>query len=128
MVSLNIEGMIEDLGGAALRAFIGLAEAWGLTDQEQMKLLGLSDEPALSRLMSGDRSAMSRLTIERISCLLGIFKAINILLPNQDRADAWLRSPNSAPPFAGRSALDLMTDGSVEDLYVARRHLDAQSS
>ncbi len=115
-----------DLGGPALRAFFGLARAWALSEQEQMKLLGLASRSTLHSWKAGRVSKVSRDTIERISYLLGIFKAINILLPDQKRADAWMRAPNEAPLFGGRSALDRMTSGNIGDLYVVRQYLDAQ--
>lgn len=115
-----------DLGGPALRAFFGLAKAWALSEQEQMKLLGLTSRSTLHSWKTGRVSKVSRDTIERISYLLGIFKGINILLPDQKRADAWMRTPNKAPLFGGRSALDRMTSGNISDLYVVRQYLDAQ--
>lgn len=115
-----------DLGGPALRAFFGLAKAWTLSEQEQMKLLGLTSRSTFHSWKAGRVSKVSRDTIERISYLLGIFKAINILLPDQKRADAWMRAPNRAPLFGGRSALDRMTSGNIGDLYVVRQYLDAQ--
>ncbi len=115
-----------ELGAPALRAFLGLARAWKLSEQEQMKLLGLASRSTLHSWKGGRVSKVSRDTIERISYLLGIFKAINILLPDQARADAWMRAPNKAPPFGGRSALDRMTSGNIGDLYAVRQFLDAQ--
>lgn len=115
-----------DLGGAALRTFFNLAKAWKLSEDEQMKLLGLGSRSTLHAWKSGRVTKISRDTLERISYLLGIFKAINILLPDPDRADAWMRAPNKAPLFGGRSALDRMTSGNVADLYVVRQYLDAQ--
>jgi hypothetical protein len=50
---------------------------------------------------SGD-GQLSRDTLERVSYILGIYKALQILLPDHDAADAWIRKPNSAPPFGGR--------------------------
>jgi hypothetical protein len=43
-----------------------------------------------------------------------------------ERADEWVRRPNAAPLFGGRSALDRMLGGQVADLYVVRQYLDAQ--
>ncbi|WP_370542917.1 hypothetical protein [Halomonas sp. KM-1] len=40
--------------------------------------------------------------LERMSLILGIYKALQILLP---RADAWLRRPNHNPLFAGQLPL-----------------------
>lgn len=115
-----------DPGGPALRAFFGLAKAWTLSEQEQMKLLGLASRSTLHSWKAGRVTKVSRDTIERVSYLLGIFKAINILLPDQTRADAWMRVSNKAPLFGGRSALDRMTSGNIGDLYVVRQYLDAQ--
>ncbi|WOK35476.1 antitoxin Xre-like helix-turn-helix domain-containing protein [Sphingomonas sp. C3-2] len=115
-----------DLGGPALRAFFGIAQAWHLSETEQLKLLGLVSRSTLHSWKAGKVTKVSRDTLERISYLLGIFKAINILLPMPDRADAWMRAANKAPLFGGRSALDRMTSGNVADLFVVRQYLDAQ--
>jgi hypothetical protein len=61
-----------------------------------------------------------------VSYVLGIYKALQILLPQQAAADAWVRRPNAAPLFGGRPALDRMLSGNVADLYVVRQYLDAQ--
>jgi hypothetical protein len=65
-------------------------------------------------------------TLERLSYLLGIYKALQILLPDPQAADEWVRKSNSAPPFGGDSALERMLSGQVADLYVVRQYLDAQ--
>src|SRR4030095_14674854 len=58
--------------------------------------------------------------------ILGIFKALQILLPNEKSSDDWVKKPNAAPLFGGRSALDRMLSGNVGDLYEVRKYLDAQ--
>ena len=115
-----------DLDGPALRAFIGLAAAWRLSELEQAKLLGLPDPSTLKPWRESPSPQLPGETIERISYLLGIFKAINTLLPDEGRADQWLRAPNSAPLFAGGSALDRMMTGKMSDLQRVRQYLDAQ--
>ena len=64
--------------------------------------------------------------LERISYILGIYKALQILLPDEKAADQWVKRPNTAPLFGGRSALDRMMSGQVADLFVVRQYLDAQ--
>ena len=64
--------------------------------------------------------------LERLSYLFGIYAALQILLPVGERADEWVRKPNAAPVFGGRSALERMLGGQVADLYVVRHYLDAQ--
>jgi len=41
-------------------------------------------------------------------------------------ADEWIRQPNNAPLFGGRSALERMLSGQVADLYVVRQYLDSE--
>ena len=55
-------------------------------------------------------------TLERLSYLLGIYKALQILLPDPHAADEWVRKPNTAPPFGGSSALERMSSGQVADI------------
>jgi uncharacterized protein (DUF2384 family) len=111
---------------AGLKAFARMAEHWRLNVDQQRRLLG---DPPRSTFFTWKsephRARLSRDTLERLSTLLGIWKALQILFPQPERADAWLHKPNSAAPFGGRSALDRMLDGNVGDLHVVRRYLDA---
>ncbi|SEW24773.1 Protein of unknown function [Luteibacter sp. 329MFSha] len=115
-----------DLGGPALRAFFALAERWKLRTAEQRTLLGEPPESTYFKWKKQQDGTPSRDVIERISYLLGIWKDLQILFPDPAQADAWVRRPNDAPLFAGRSALDRMLSGNVADLYVVRQYLDAQ--
>jgi hypothetical protein len=111
---------------AAFHAFVRIAELWDLTIEEQLLLLG---QPARSTYFKWKKDGVTQLpadTLERLSYVLGIYKALQILFPEAARADAWLRRPNDAPLFAGRSALDRMLSGRVADLYIVRQYLDAQ--
>ena len=115
-----------ELAGPALRTFFRLAERWQLRVAEQRKLLGDPPESTFYKWKREHDGALSRDTLERISYLLGIFKALAILFPQAERADAWLRKPNAAPAFGGKSALERMLSGNVADLFVVRQYLDAQ--
>jgi hypothetical protein len=113
------------LSGPALRTFFSISEAWGLSNEEAMRLLG---EPRRSTYFEWKRAGDGRLdrdTLERISYILGIYKALQILLPDHAAADGWVRKPNTAPLFGGQSALARMLSGNVADLYVVRQYLDA---
>ena len=119
-----------DLGSAAaaqaaLRTFWRLAEAWKLDVNEQTTLLGVG-RTTLYQWKNGKVGPLDRHVLERLSYLFGIYAALQILLPLKERADAWVREPNTAPLFGGRSALDRMMGGQVADLYVVRHYLDAQ--
>lgn len=112
--------------GPALRAFFRITKRWGLTVGEQMKLLGVSARSTFFNWKKEQNGYLSLDTLERVSYIVGIFKALHILLPDEDAADAWIKKPNSAPIFGGKSASDRMLSGRVSDLYVIRQYLDAQ--
>ena len=115
------------LSGPALRTFFQIAGLWGLSNPEQMTLLGSPPRSTFFEWKkSPDRARCSRDTLERISYVLGIYKALQILLPDEAAADDWVRRPNEAALFGGRSALALMLSGNVADLYLVRRYLDGQ--
>jgi len=116
-----------DLSAAGLRAFFNIARDWGLSTDEQMVLLGAPGRSTFFKWKSAPEAAdLKRDTLERLSYLLGIYKALQILLPAAAAADAWVKKPNSAPLFGGKSALDRMLGGNVADLIAVRQYLDAR--
>jgi hypothetical protein len=115
-----------DLSGPALKAFFNICGKWGLATDEARVLLG---HPARSTYYRWKRDRTGALTndeLERISYILGIYKALHILFGAPAQADGWIKRPNTAPLFAGCSALDRLMGGQVADLYVVRQYLDAQ--
>ena len=117
----------QGLSGPGLRAFFHIAELWKLTTDEQMVLLGQATRSTFFNWKKVQAPTLPPDTLERISYILGIYKALQILLPNETAADEWVKRPNTAPLFGGRSALDRMLSGHVVDLFVVRQYLDAQS-
>ena len=113
------------MAAAGLRAFARIALAWGLSVDEQLILLG---QPPRSTFFAWrkhpETATLPRDTLERLSNILGIYKSLQILLPEAAAADAWVRQPNSAKPLGGGSALARMLAGNVSDLNLVRRYLD----
>ena len=114
------------LSGPALRTFFRITDLWSLSVDEQMTLLGLMARSTFFKWKKDPNTVLPKDTLERISYILGVYKALQILLPDERAADEWVRRPNAAPPFGGRSALDRMLSGHVADLFVVRQYLDAQ--
>ncbi len=115
-----------EAGQALLRTFFGIADAWKLSSKEAMTLLGLRSRSTYHVWKEGNSGPLPRDTLERVSYVLGIYKALQMLLPSDEAADAWMRKPNTAPLFGGASALERLMSGNVADLYEVRRYLDAQ--
>jgi Protein of unknown function (DUF2384) len=112
--------------GGALRTLFRIADAWQLGNRELMKLLGSPPRSTFYKWKQGENVALPHDVLERISYIFGIYAALQVLLPKPEAADAWIKKPNSAPLFGGKSALDRMLSGQVADLYVVRQYLDAQ--
>jgi len=114
---------------AALDTFLNIVDAWGLTQTEAMTLLGYEDNTRSTYFKWKREPASVKLQkekLERLSYVFGIYKALQVLLPNPSSADAWVKKPNTAPLFNGESALSRMLSGNVADLYVVRRYLDSE--
>ena len=124
--SLQAALPVEDLNGPALRSFFRLSGHWKLRVAEQRKLLGDPPESTFYKWKREQDGSLGRDALERISYLIGIWKDLQILFPDAEQADAWLRKPNAAALFGGHSALERMLSGNVADLFVVRQYLDAQ--
>ncbi|WP_368039543.1 antitoxin Xre/MbcA/ParS toxin-binding domain-containing protein [Sphingomonas sp. ID1715] len=119
-------GQIDELAEPALRTFFRIAEAWSLNDPEQMRVLGISSLALLRAWRGEGLSSFDEEALERISLVIGIFKAINTLLPDAARANAWMRSPNKAPLLQGETAVAFIVDGDLARLQALRAYLDAE--
>jgi hypothetical protein len=119
--------MCPSIAGAGLRTFFRIADAWKLTPEEQVMIVGCSSLPTLCDWRERPDSApLEPEALERLSCIFGIFRGLQILLPDEPAADAWIKKPNSAPLFRGRSALEVILQGNLDDLRMVRRYIDDQ--
>jgi len=118
-----------EVSTAALNTFLNIIDAWGLSQTEAMTLLGYDDNTRSTYFKWKREPASVKLQkekLERLSYVFGIYRALQILLPNPGSADAWVKKSNNAPLFNGESALNRMLSGNVADLYVVRRYLDSE--
>lgn len=123
--AINDSAMRRRTSPGALRTWLTIAAAWRLTDTQAARLLGAP----LSTYRRWKRAPQVTLGVnhmERLSLLLGIYKNLEILLPNPDAADGWVKKANRNPVFGGRRPLDRMLGGLTQDLLAVRRHLDAE--
>ena len=116
----------------AFKTVLNIADKWRLKATELRVLLGDMPKATFSRFKSDVARHKSKLsgslnrdTMERISYLLGIYKALHVLLPSEN-ADGWIRRENNDPLFNGQTALNRMMAGNVYDLAVVRQYLDAE--
>ncbi|WP_237704374.1 MbcA/ParS/Xre antitoxin family protein [Rheinheimera sp. A13L] len=128
MMSANTEAVLqqdpEKTAQVALSVFFNIMNAWQVKAKDQMVLLGKPAESTFYNWKKGKIASLSPDTLERISYVMGIYKALGILFASREQADAWPQKPNAA--FNNETALDFMLKGSVMHLSDMRRYLDAQ--
>jgi uncharacterized protein (DUF2384 family) len=110
------------LSESGLRAFEAVADRWQLTVAERQRLLGLA-RSTYGRLRARPaQAALDATTLERISHVLGIYKALHVLFIDEKQADSWIDRPSVA--FGDRPARERLTSGLLSDLIFIRHHLD----
>lgn len=111
------------VSNTALKVFFNIANEWQLSSQDEMTLLGDPARSTFYKWRNGEGPVIPKDTLERISYVMGIYKALRLLFPTEDQANAWPKKPNR--DFGGESALNVMLKGSVINLADVRRYLDA---
>lgn len=117
-------GNVDDLRvaeGEAVRTYSRITQAWKLKGSDVLALIGNPGETTYQAWQNNSGPPIPSDTLERISYVLGIYKALRTLFPSEDQANAWIKKSNRH--FHGRAALDVMLDG---DLATVRRYLDGQ--
>ena len=123
-LSESTDAALIKLSTAGLKAFFNICRHWQLTNDQEIILLGTLNSARYDEWKrSPETACLDQDTLMRISYILGIYESLQILLPIHIFADAWIRKPNDASLFAGKSALDCMMSGNVSDLFVVRQYL-----
>jgi hypothetical protein len=114
-------------GAAGLRTVFRIFDELGITADEGRVLLGGLARTTYYRWRKHpEQASIHQDLLERLSYLLGIYKAIAILVPDERQQAAFLRRANSHPVCGGRTPLEVMLGGQVADLYRVRRWLDGE--
>ena len=116
-------GTRERLSQSAVDGLFGIAEKWRISLETVGQLLG----GILGRVVYKLRTAAGTLRqdeLTRISYIVGIYKALHILLP-EEHADHWMTRPNDGFLFAGQTPLEYTLRAGIPGLQQVRSHLDA---
>ncbi|HWZ81012.1 MAG TPA: antitoxin Xre/MbcA/ParS toxin-binding domain-containing protein [Terriglobales bacterium] len=124
-LDLSSKAVQEKLSPAANRAFFSLTSHWKLRDEDSRNLLGGVSNGSFYQLKRSASKTLDQDKLTRISLLIGIFKALNILY-SPKLADAWVQLPNTNPIFAGESPLTYMRKGGVPSMIRVRQLLDSR--
>lgn len=119
-----------DQSSVAVKAILRIAELWQLNDRDLGTIMGGVSVPSIQRWRrqiredGHIRGHLSRDQLDRVSYVLGIYKALHILFANASQADSWIHRPVDLPGFNGRAAIELMREGGMQSLQYVRRFLD----
>jgi hypothetical protein len=110
----------------AAKQFFRITALWGLSATEEQLLLGVGRTSYFALKKGQIKAGLDAATLERVSYVFNIHEALNVIFSNADQANAWVRKPNAAPMFGGRTALERMLSGRTGDLYAVNQYLQGQ--
>ena len=125
LADLSAKAERERLSPSAIRAFLNIIDRWGVRDEDARVLLGGISNGQYYEMKKNPERTLGTDTLTRISYLVGIFKALNILY-SEKLADGWVQLANSNRIFGGGTPLGYMMKGGLAAMQVVRRLLDAR--
>jgi hypothetical protein len=125
LIDLGKREVRERLSPSALKAFFNITERWQIRDEDARALLGGLSNGPYYRWKKDPNRTLDTDVLTRVSLLIGIFKALNIVY-GEKLADEWVRLPNQNRIFGGQTPLAYMMAGGLPALQTVRQLLDAR--
>ena len=115
------------LSGPGIRTFPNIALRWRLSEKEQARLLRASSENEFRHWVEAAQ-ALQSVTLDadvlmRLSAVLGLFGDLQQIIATVDEEHRWLRGNNNAVPFLGGAPIEVLLNGTLENLLEVRRYL-----
>src|SRR5208337_3394580 len=99
-VDLSRKENRDRLSPAAIKGLLRISKHWKLRDDDTRALLGGMSSGSFYALKNQSSRTLDEDQLTRVSLLIGIYKALNILY-GQKLADTWIVLPNVNPMFGG---------------------------
>ena len=114
------------LTAPAVRGFLRIAEQWGLSEAQQLSILGGSvDAGTFADWRQAPPALLGSDQLERLSYVLGIYEGLERIFRHApDQSVRWLSAPRPETPFAGRTALEVMISDGVVGVAAVRHYVD----
>jgi uncharacterized protein (DUF2384 family) len=113
----------ERLSQSAVDGFFAIMDKWQISMERAGELLGGMPRSTLYKLKTA-AGTLSQDELTRISYIVGIYKALHVLLPDEP-ADQWMTRPNDNFLFGGQTPLDFVVRAGIPGLQQVRSLLDA---
>ena len=105
--------------------FLNIMAHWRVRDEDSRYLLGGVSNGTFYAMKKAPEHLLDEDRLRRISYLIGIFKALNILY-GEVLADRWMQLPNRNRIFGGLTPLAYLIRGGLPAFETVRRLLDAR--
>jgi hypothetical protein len=125
LINLNDQTERKRLSPSAIKAFFNIMEKWAIKDADARDLLGGVSNGVFYEMKKKPNRVLDTDRLARISLLIGIFKSLNILYP-EDLAGAWVTLPNKNRLFSGGTPLSYMVQGGLAAMWTVRRLVDSR--
>lgn len=123
-VDLSKKDVQQRLTPGATRGLLKIAKAWDLSAEDTRLLLGGMSTGSFNNLSRGAVRKLDQDQLTRVSLVIGIFKALNILY-STGLAEKWISLPNTNPMFGSETPLQYMQQGGIPAMLRVRQLLDA---
>lgn len=114
----------ERLSHSAIEGFFAVTDQWNLSMAQKVLLLGDNMPRSSAYKLRTIPRTLSFDVLTRISYVVGIYKALHILLP-EEYADKWMTRPNDNSLFRGQAPLDYIERTGILGMQQVRSLIDA---
>ena len=125
LLDLSDQSERERLSSGAARAFFNLMECWKIGSSDARRLLGGMSNGSFFELKKKPGRVLGEDQLRRISYLLGIFEALNVLY-DEELADRWVHLANNNAIFGGMAPVEYLIRGGLPAFDTVQRLLDAR--
>jgi hypothetical protein len=119
-MQVNTQNINQVSDAVVWSSLANLVKRFDLKESEARILMG--DMPRSTYTTA--KSKLNRDQKERVSYLLGIYKALRILFDDAEQARTWINRKNILPPFNGMTPKEYMLEGGLVRLSDVRKFLD----
>jgi hypothetical protein len=118
------EYSLKEVLNVSLSAFWNIMGQWGVDSEDQISLIGIKTDLSCDDMKKINVSSLSSEMIERIFLVLKIYKYLEILFPNREQSNAWIKKSNDA--FDGKTALMVILSDNKKGLVTVAEYLNSQ--
>ncbi|TKB43556.1 antitoxin Xre-like helix-turn-helix domain-containing protein [Thalassotalea mangrovi] len=117
--------VLKDATPSALKAAIKIMESWSCNHSQMAIILGISNSSLRRYLKHPEQARLSHDQQTRLSYVLNIYQSIRTIFNNPTNVDNFMSLKNHNGLFQGRAPLDLLLEGSIENMMDTYKHIDS---